>query len=164
MPQRNHLPHAQRLPVELPAQAVRRRFDDPSLVSDLDERRHVRAAVGALDRTLRGTLRRRVEVAGRRRDARQSAVWGVDVGRNPTDRGKNGTKKSLLVDGQGGPLAAVTHGANWHDATCLEDLLDATVVACPEGQEQNLCLDKGYDNPTGLAAVAERGYEPHIQA
>jgi putative transposase len=61
-------------------------------------------------------------------------------------------------------LAAVTHGANWHDATCLEDLLDATVVACPEGQEQNLCLDKGYDNPTGLAAVAERGYEPHIQA
>lgn len=58
----------------------------------------------------------------------------------------------------------MTHPANWHDAACLEDLLDATVVACPEDQEQNLCLDKGYDNPTGREAVAEHGYEPHIQA
>lgn len=58
----------------------------------------------------------------------------------------------------------MTHGANWHDATCLEDLLFATVVPRPNDQEQNLCLDKGYDNPTGRAAVAEQGYEPHIQA
>jgi putative transposase len=57
----------------------------------------------------------------------------------------------------------VTHPANWHDATCLEDLLDATVVPRPEGEEQHLCLDKGYDNPTGREAVAEHGYEPHIR-
>jgi putative transposase len=57
----------------------------------------------------------------------------------------------------------VTHPANWHDATCLEDLLNATVVPRP-AEEQHLCLDKGDDNPTGRDAVAEQGYEPHIQA
>ena len=28
---------------------------------------------------------------------------------------------------------------------------------------QNLCLDKGYDNPTGHRAVAAFGYRPHIR-
>lgn len=57
----------------------------------------------------------------------------------------------------------MTHGANWHDATCLEDLLDATVVSRPADQEQHLCLDKGYDNPTGRETVDEHGYVPHIR-
>jgi len=37
---------------------------------------------------------------------------GEKVGKNPTDRGKPGTKTSLLVDEQGGPLGAVIDGAN----------------------------------------------------
>ena len=28
---------------------------------------------------------------------------------------------------------------------------------------QHLCLDKGYDNPTGEAAAAQFGYVPHIR-
>ena len=36
------------------------------------------------------------------------------------------------------------------------------MVGRPEGA-QNLCLDKGYDNPTGHGAVAEAGYQPHIR-
>ena len=36
------------------------------------------------------------------------------------------------------------------------------MVERPEGT-QNLCLDKGYDNPTGHGAVAEAGYQPHIR-
>ena len=33
----------------------------------------------------------------------------------------------------------------------------------PEEQEQHLCLDKGYDNPTGRTAVENHNYVPHIR-
>jgi putative transposase len=44
--------------------------------------------------------------------------------------------------------------------------LDAIVVERPKPtlqEPQHLCLDKGYDNPTGEAAVAQFGYTPHIR-
>jgi putative transposase len=90
---------------------------------------------------------------------------GKKTGPNPTDRGKPGTKRSLLVDEQGGPLAAVIDGANVHDTKLLDATLNAIVIdrPDPEDQEQHLCLDKGYDNPTGHAAVAEHQYVPHIR-
>ena len=40
------------------------------------------------------------------------------------------------------------------------------VVARPEDAEDaaaHLCLDKGYNNPTGRRAVAAYGYQPHIR-
>jgi putative transposase len=39
------------------------------------------------------------------------------------------------------------------------------VIARPDTRKvvQNLCLDKGYDNPTGEAACAHGGYVPHIR-
>jgi len=39
-------------------------------------------------------------------------------------------------------------------------------VERPEPREeapQHLCLDKGYDNPTGRQAAAAQGYVPHIR-
>ena len=68
-------------------------------------------------------------------------------GRNPTDRGKAGSKKRNLVDGAGGPLRVVVAGANVHDTKLLRPTLESIVVDRPEGT-QNPCLDKGYDNPT----------------
>lgn len=88
------------------------------------------------------------------------------MGRNPTDRGKRGVKRSLLVEADGGPLAAVVAAANVHDTKLLAATLDAVVVARPEPTPeapQHLCLDKAYDNPTGHAAVAEHHYVPHIR-
>ena len=90
------------------------------------------------------------------------AFWGGAIGRNPTDRGKAGSKKSILVDGAGGPLSVVVAGANVHDTKLLKPTLESIVVDRPEGT-QNLCLDKGYDNPTGHRTVAEAGYQPHIR-
>ncbi len=46
----------------------------------------------------------------------QGAFWGDLIGPNPTDRGKAGAKRILLVDGEGGPLSIVVVGANVHDA------------------------------------------------
>jgi putative transposase len=43
---------------------------------------------------------------------------GDKVGKNPTDRGKNGSKRSAIVDEQGGPLGVVIAGANRHEAKC----------------------------------------------
>ena len=53
-------------------------------------------------------------------------------------------------------------GANVHDTKLLRPTLENIVVARPEGV-QNLCLDKGYDNPTGHGTVAAFRYCPHIR-
>jgi putative transposase len=69
------------------------------------------------------------------------------------------------VEGDGGPLAVVLAGANVPDAHLLAATLDAVIVERPEPEPdypQHLCLDKGYDNPTGWEAAVERDYQPHI--
>ena len=75
-------------------------------------------------------------------------------------------KRSILVEADGGPLAAVVAAANVHDTKLLAATLDAVVVSRPEptrDSPQHLCLDKAYDNPTGHTAVAEHHYVPHIR-
>jgi putative transposase len=82
----------------------------------------------------------------------QGAKRGDQIGPNPTDRAKNGVKKSLLVEADGGPLGVVVAGANVPDARLLAATIDAVVLERPpieEGYEQHLCLDKGYDNAAG---------------
>jgi putative transposase len=95
----------------------------------------------------------------------KSRFEGAKRGPNPTDRAKMGTKKSVLVDQEGGPLAAVVDGANVHDTKLLAETIDAIVIARPDPKKrpQNLCLDKGYDNPTGEAACVAGEYVPHIR-
>jgi putative transposase len=89
---------------------------------------------------------------------------GDKVGKNPTDRGKMGTKKSLLVEGDGGPLGVVIDGANVLDWKLLEATIDAVVVERPDPEEleQHMSLDKGYDTPTGHEVVEKKRYINHI--
>jgi putative transposase len=95
----------------------------------------------------------------------KSRFEGGARGPNPTDRAKMGTKKSVLVDASGGPLGVEIDGANVHDTKLLARTIEAIVVERPDPAQviQNLCLDKGYDNPTGEAATAAAGYVPHIR-
>ena len=75
-------------------------------------------------------------------------------------------KRSIVVDGDGGPLGVVIAGANVHDTKLLGETLDSMALFPPPplpGELQHLCLDKGYDNPTGHAAAAEYGYTEHIR-
>jgi putative transposase len=70
------------------------------------------------------------------------------------------------VEGEGGPLSVVVAGANVHDTRLLKATLEAIVVERPQPTQerpQHLCLDKGYDNPTGRQAAAEHGYVAHIR-
>lgn len=71
----------------------------------------------------------------------------------------------MIVEADGGPLGVVVDGANVHDTKLLERTIEAMVLARPEPDEveQHLCLDKGYDNPTGHAAVLNADYRPHIR-
>jgi putative transposase len=87
------------------------------------------------------------------------------VGPNPTDRAKNGVKRSLLVEKDGGPLAVVIAGSNSPDAKLLDATIRAIVLERPEPEEddpQHLCLDKGYDNEDGWGAGVDHDDEPHI--
>jgi putative transposase len=75
-------------------------------------------------------------------------------------------KRSILVEKEGGPLAAIVAPANRHDTKLLEATLEAIVIDRPvptEGDPQHLCLGKGYDNPTGHAGVEAFGYIGHIR-
>jgi len=51
--------------------------------------------------------------------------WGLLTGPNPTDRAKQGSKRHLICDGFGIPLAIKLTGANCHDSTQALPLLDA---------------------------------------
>jgi len=87
------------------------------------------------------------------------------VGKNPTDRGKKGSKESVLVDGDGGPLGVVLAAANVNDHLLLRETIEAIVIERPEptpAAPQHLCLDADYDNPTGREAAAAGKYTPHI--
>jgi putative transposase len=68
----------------------------------------------------------------------------------------------VIVDGEGGPLGVVVAGANVHDTKLLEATIDAMIVERPDGH-QHLCLDKGYDNPTGHTTVETKGYTGHVR-
>jgi putative transposase len=90
------------------------------------------------------------------------------TGKNPTDRAKMGTKRSMLTDGAGIPLAVAVEGANRHDSRLLVATLDGLVVARPAGEgekdspEQHLCLDAAYDSEAVRQELEARSYEPHI--
>lgn len=63
-------------------------------------------------------------------------------------------------------MSVVIAGANVHDAKLLRATLEAIVVRRPRPtarRPQHLCLDKGYDNPSGREAARANGYVPHIR-
>jgi putative transposase len=95
----------------------------------------------------------------------KAPLGGEKTGKNPTDRAKIGTKRSLLTDGRGVPLSIEVTGANTHDKRMVEATLDGIPIARPEATEdnpQNLCLDKGYDYVDVRELVNEYGYTAHI--
>jgi len=92
---------------------------------------------------------------------------GKKTGHNPTDRAKQGAKRSLLTDGQGVPLGLAVEGANRHDMKLVQATLDSIVVTRPEptaDQPQGMCLDKGYDYDEVRALLAEFGFTAHIRS
>lgn len=87
------------------------------------------------------------------------------VGPNPTDRGKKGSKRHLLVDGRGVPLSLVVTGANVHDCKRLDEVLTAIVVkrkASAHRRNKHLCADAGYRGAAHLRTIEGHSYIPHV--
>ena len=51
------------------------------------------------------------------------------------------------------------------DCKLLDETIESVVVERPDtkGVDQHMCLDKGYDNPSGQEAVTKHGYVNHIR-
>lgn len=91
---------------------------------------------------------------------------GKKTGANPTDRGKQGAKRSLLTEGHGIPIGLAVEGANRHDMKLVRPTLESIVVARPqatEDQPQGMCLDKGYDYDEVRRLLDEFGFTAHIR-
>ena len=103
----------------------------------------------------------RLGAASNRRDGGQGTVGGDHGGPNPTDRGKRGVQKRVLVDEAGWPLAVVVAAANVPDHRLFAQTLDAVVPRQPAvtaDTPQQLYGDRGYDHSMCDAAARARGY------
>src|SRR5918995_1689056 len=91
----------------------------------------------------------------------KAPLGGERTGRNPTDRGKQGTRRSLLVEAHGIPVGLAVEGANRHDKKLAEATLESIPVERPEptpDRPQGMCLDKGYDYDDTRELVREFGF------
>ena len=93
---------------------------------------------------------------------------GELIGPNPVDRSKNGTKYHLLVTADGLPLAIAITGANRHDSTLVEPILDrlrpvkGTGRGRPRRRPIKLHADKAYDNRRVRRYLRNRGITARI--
>jgi putative transposase len=96
----------------------------------------------------------------------KAPLGGEATGPSPVDRAKSGTKRSVLSDGRGAPLAVVVAGANAPDKTLALQTLDSTAVERPEKvvyRLHHLSLDAGYNYTDVIAGVLERDYILHLR-
>jgi putative transposase len=66
------------------------------------------------------------------------------------------------VDENGIPLSIVVTGANRHDVSQLENVLDNIAISSPEFVEKNLCADKGYTGETANKIIRDHDLIPHV--
>ena len=86
------------------------------------------------------------------------------MGPNPVDRGRPGSKRHLLVDRNGVPLAVWLTAANVHDSKVFEALIEAVEpMKRPGGRGRPRCrpeklhADKAYDIPRCRRYLRRRG-------
>jgi transposase len=92
---------------------------------------------------------------------------GESTGKNPTDRGERGVKRSLSVEGNGVPVGVAIDGANRHDKKPVEATIDGLAAERPDPtpeRPQGMCLDRGYDYDDTRELVQEFGFTARVRA
>jgi transposase len=92
----------------------------------------------------------------------KAPAGGEGTGRNPTDRGRQGWKWSLLTDRDGIPVGWASDGANRHDTMLLPPTLQAAAERGLLGEVDTLHLDRGYDNGIVRGLIAAAGIDDLI--
>ncbi|MFA0923569.1 IS5 family transposase [Xanthomonas fragariae] len=87
---------------------------------------------------------------------------GAYTGPKPTDHGKRGSKRHLIVDRNGVPLAVCVTGTNRHDSVVFEELIDALPPISgrpgrPRRWPDTLHADKAYDIQQCRTVLKQRG-------
>ena len=96
----------------------------------------------------------------------KAPLGGEATGPSPVDRATSGTKRRVLSDGRGAPLAVVVAGANAPDKTLALETVDSTAVERPEKviyRLHHLSLDAGYNYDDVIAGLRERDYLLHLR-
>src|SRR5512135_397998 len=93
--------------------------------------------------------------------------WGVLTGPNPTDWAKRGSKRHLLVDGNGTPLAVDITGAQRNESLLAMPLLDdVPPIRQPRGGRRRrpdaLYGDRQYGTPRNREGLKRRRIEDHL--
>ena len=86
---------------------------------------------------------------------------GELTGRNPTDRGKLGTKYHVVVATDGLPLGAIPSAANVHDIRLFPHLLHPAPAVC--AAIAKLYADAGYDSADNRRLCLDQGIQPYIR-
>jgi len=92
---------------------------------------------------------------------------GEKTGKNPTDRGKLGTKHHIVTDGQGIPLAVTITGSNVPDVKEALHVVDKVPavpgqVGHPRKRPEKLYGDRAYDSNPRRYDLRARGIQPQI--
>ena len=85
-----------------------------------------------------------------RQTGHERSINSQAAGRSPVDRGKQGTKRSLLTDANGIPVGCVIAGANKHDSPLLRPTLER-LARFDEGL--------GFGLPTQITVHLDAGYD-----
>ena len=88
-------------------------------------------------------------------------IFGIDcVGRNPTDRGRNATKVSAIVNDEGVPLSLVAFPGNTSDYNTV----DETIRSCLSTPKRGcpMYADKGYDSARVRDSFRREGYVERV--
>jgi transposase len=92
---------------------------------------------------------------------------GETVGQKPTDRGKLGSKRSVLTDGGDLPLGLAVEGAKRNDFKMVEAMLTSIPIERPTptpAPPQGICWDTGEDDDEVRELRVEVGVTAHIRA
>ncbi len=151
--------------------AYHRIADEACSATTLRRRRDEWIALGIMDRLQAIVLEAYDRMIGLELDhlavdgcITKAPCGGEIAGRSPVDRGKQGLKRSTVVDANGIPLGAIAAPANRHDSPLLAptlDTLDARRLGAPGA---TVHLDRGYDSARTRDRLTERGYRGEIAA
>jgi transposase len=95
------------------------------------------------------------------------SFWGRQTGPNPTDRAQPGSKRPLICDSQGVPLAIQLTGANRNDSQQALSLGDAIPAlqghrGRPRHRPDRVLGDRGYDAEAIRRSLRERRIIPFL--
>ena len=98
----------------------------------------------------------------------KAPLGGDATGKNPTDRGKLGTKRSLMTEAAGIPISLIVDGANTHDIKLLQETIEHCLIRWPREHnefDEHICLDKGYQSASMRTLIESvYHYTAHVRS